>query len=229
MKTFITNILKEHTPFPGNFTTAGIHGNPLPNLPSYPTPRKLFHRKNTIIRLWRMIAPQYVNPPRRKIIPVMRGGATPQYSQPDTTPSTVEQGFSNGFAYNQVVTAAPSSVKKSTRSHDPSTMTERQLRILEYKKLVQPNYEQNVEIEQNQLASNGLYVNYVASGVEPNRVMAQLKIPGGRLAGSNSSALLMDLGARMLQEGSSIGRRSLDTIQFFCLERKVCVCSHVFE
>ena len=29
--------------------------------PAYPTPRKLFHRKNTIIRLWRMIAPKYEN------------------------------------------------------------------------------------------------------------------------------------------------------------------------
>ena len=33
--------------------------NDIQPLPSFPTPRKLYHRKNTIIRLWRMIAPKY--------------------------------------------------------------------------------------------------------------------------------------------------------------------------
>jgi len=28
-------------------------------LPTFPTPRKLYHRKNTVIRLWRMLAPTY--------------------------------------------------------------------------------------------------------------------------------------------------------------------------
>ena len=40
----------------------------------------------------------------------------------------------------------------------------RKERIAEYRASTQPNYEENVEIEQNRLLRNGLYVNYVATG-----------------------------------------------------------------
>mgnify|MGYP003385358520 CR=1 FL=1 len=102
-------------------------------------------------------------------------------------------------------------------------LTERQQRIVEYKAFVQPNYEENVDIEQNRLRKSGLFVNFAATGVEPNRVMVELKIPGGLAKSPRHSPLLMGVGARLMQLGTSAGRRARETIEFFCLERKIAV------
>ena len=75
----------------------------------------------------------------------------------------------------------------------------RKERIEAYRNLTQPDYSMHAELEFNQLTRNGLLVNYVATGIEPNKVKVQLKVPIGKMKSAIKSSLLLQLGAHMIQ------------------------------
>ena len=75
----------------------------------------------------------------------------------------------------------------------------RQEKIAAYRNLTQPDFSTHCELEYNQLVRNGLLVNYLATGIEPNRIQVQLKIPIDKMNSAIHAPLLLRLGAYILQ------------------------------
>ena len=71
--------------------------------------------------------------------------------------------------------------------------------------------------------NNGMRVNIVPIGGEPQRASVRLYVPGGRLMESPNSPGSVMLGSRTIQEGGAFGLTSREEVELFCIDHMVMV------
>ena len=93
---------------------------------------------------------------------------------------------------------------------------------LEGKGAAPGNGKNNYGVEQRRL-SNGLRVNLVSMGAEPQRAHLRLYVPGGRMLEKPGEEGSMLLGSRTIQEGGAFLDMSREEVELFCIDHQVMV------